>query len=51
MVSEKGEALEIARWLRQWCDVPIVFATLYGDADTVERIHEQVSTLLQTQSQ
>ena len=36
------EGIEIARWLREVCDVPIVFVTAYGDADTIKRIHEQV---------
>jgi CheY-like chemotaxis protein len=36
------EGIEIARWLREVCDVPIVFVTAYSDADTVERIHDQV---------
>jgi response regulator of citrate/malate metabolism len=36
------EGIEIARWLREVCEVPIVFVTAYGDADTIERIHEQV---------
>jgi len=36
------EGIEVARWLRKVCDVPIVFVTGYTDRDTVERIHEQV---------
>lgn len=36
------EGIEIARWLRQLCEVPIVFVTSYNDEDTVDRIHEQV---------
>jgi CheY-like chemotaxis protein len=36
------EGIEVARWLRAVCDVPIVFVTGYSDRDTVERIHEQV---------
>jgi DNA-binding response OmpR family regulator len=36
------EGIEIARWLREVCDVPIVFVTGHGDAATVTRIHEQV---------
>src|SRR4029078_5610451 len=36
------EGIEIARWLREVCDVPIVFVTAQRDEDTVERIHEQV---------
>ena len=31
-----------ARWLREVCDIPIVFITAYTDPDTIERIHEQV---------
>ena len=36
------EGIEIARWLREVCQVPIVFVTAQRDAATVERIHEQV---------
>jgi DNA-binding response OmpR family regulator len=36
------EGIEAARWLREVCDVPIVFVTACTDRDTVERIHEQV---------
>ena len=36
------EGIEAARWLREVCDIPIVFVTAYTDHDTVERIHEQV---------
>ena len=36
------EGIEIARWLREVCEVPIVFVTAQSDQDTVERIHEQV---------
>ena len=36
------EGIEAARWLREVCDVPIVFITAYTDPATVERIHQQV---------
>jgi DNA-binding response OmpR family regulator len=36
------EGIEAARWLREVCDVPIVFITGCTDRDTVERIHRQV---------
>ena len=36
------EGIEAARWLREVCDIPVVFVTAYTDHDTVERIHEQV---------
>src|SRR4029078_4504476 len=36
------EGIEIARWLREVCQVPIVFVTAKGDKDTVERIHQLV---------
>jgi DNA-binding NarL/FixJ family response regulator len=36
------EGIEAARWLREVCDVPIVFVTGNTDPDTVERIHQQV---------
>jgi DNA-binding response OmpR family regulator len=36
------EGIEIARWLREVCEVPIVFVTSYNDLDTVRRIEQQV---------
>jgi DNA-binding response OmpR family regulator len=36
------EGIEAAKWLREVCDVPIVFVTGCTDDDTVARIHEQV---------
>ena len=36
------EGIEAARWLREVCDIPVVFVTAYTDRDTVDRIHEQV---------
>ena len=36
------EGIEIARWLREVCEVPIVFVTAQNDEDTIDRIHEQV---------
>ena len=36
------EGIEAARWLREVCDIPIVFITAYTDPDTIERIHQQV---------
>ena len=36
------EGIEAARWLREVCDIPVVFVTAYTDRDTVQRIHEQV---------
>ena len=36
------EGIEAARWLREVCDIPVVFITAYTDPDTIERIHEQV---------
>ena len=36
------EGIEAARWLREVCDVPVVFVTAYTDPDTVERIHQEV---------
>jgi two-component system, response regulator PdtaR len=36
------EGIEAARWLREVCEVPIVFVTGYDDPDTIERIHQQV---------
>jgi len=36
------EGIEAARWLREVCDIPIVFITAHTDRDTVERIHQQV---------
>jgi CheY-like chemotaxis protein len=36
------EGIEAARWLREVCDIPIVFVTAYTDRVTLQRIHEQV---------
>jgi CheY-like chemotaxis protein len=36
------EGIEAARWLREVCEVPIIFVTKYTDRDTLERIHKQV---------
>jgi DNA-binding LytR/AlgR family response regulator len=36
------EGIEVARRLREVCDVPIVFVTGYTDRDTIERIHKLV---------
>ena len=34
--------IETARWLKEVCDVPIVFVTAHSDDSTLERIHEVV---------
>jgi CheY-like chemotaxis protein len=36
------EGIEAARWLREACEVPIIFVTGYTDRNTIERIHEVV---------
>jgi CheY-like chemotaxis protein len=36
------EGIEIARWLREVCQVPVVFVTAHSDEETIERIHERV---------
>ena len=36
------EGIEVARWLREMFEVPVVFVTSYSDDDTVERINERV---------
>ena len=36
------EGIEIARWLREVCDVPIVFVTAQDDENTLDRIHQLV---------
>ena len=36
------EGIEAAIWLREVCDIPVVFITAYTDRDTVARIHEQL---------
>ena len=36
------EGIEVARWLHDVCEAPIIFITGYTDRLTVERIHEQV---------
>jgi DNA-binding response OmpR family regulator len=35
------EGIEVARRLRDLCDVPIVFVTGYTDTDTVKRVRER----------
>jgi DNA-binding NarL/FixJ family response regulator len=42
------EGIEAARWLREVCDIPVVFVTAYTDRDTVARIHEQVRGVAKT---
>jgi two-component system response regulator LytT len=34
--------IETARWLKEVCDVPIVFVTAHSDDGTLERIHDVV---------
>jgi len=36
------DGIEAARWLREVCEVPVVFVTGCDDPTTIERIHEQV---------
>jgi CheY-like chemotaxis protein len=36
------EGIEAARWLREVCDIPVVFVTAYTDPDTLQCIAEQV---------
>ena len=36
------EGIEAGRWLREVCEVPVVFVTGCNDPDTIARIHEQV---------
>jgi DNA-binding response OmpR family regulator len=36
------EGIEVARWLREIFEVPVVFVTSYSDDDTVERIRSLV---------
>jgi CheY-like chemotaxis protein len=36
------EGIEVARWLHELCDVPIVFVTGCVDPDTLARINKQV---------
>ena len=35
--------IETARWLKEVCDVPIVFVTAHSDDGTLERIHDIVA--------
>jgi response regulator of citrate/malate metabolism len=37
------EGIETARWLREVCDVSVVFVTAHTDAATIERIKEVVA--------
>ena len=34
--------IETARWLKEVCDVPVVFVTAHSDDGTLERIHDVV---------
>ena len=34
--------IETARWLKEVCDVPVVFVTAHSDDSTLERIHDVV---------
>ena len=36
------EGIKAARWIREACEIPVLFVTGHGDRDTVERIREQV---------
>ncbi len=36
------DGIEAARWLREVCEVPVVFVTGCDDPATIERIHDQV---------
>jgi DNA-binding response OmpR family regulator len=36
------EGIEVARWLREMFEVPVVFVTSYSDDDTVARIRQRV---------
>ena len=36
------EGIEVARWLHEVCEAPIIFITGYTDRDIVDRIHERV---------
>jgi DNA-binding NarL/FixJ family response regulator len=36
------EGIEAARWLKEVCEVPVVFVTGYNDPDTIARIHARV---------
>src|SRR5262249_23086033 len=36
------DGIQVARWLREVSDAPIVFITGYTDRDTIERIHKQL---------
>ena len=36
------EGIEVARRLRELCDVPVVFVTGYADPDTIKHLRERV---------
>jgi DNA-binding response OmpR family regulator len=36
------EGIEVARWLREMFEVPVVFVTSYSDDDTVARVRQRV---------
>jgi CheY-like chemotaxis protein len=44
------EGIEAARWLREVCDIPIVFVTAYTDRVTLQRIHNRCREPLSSQS-
>lgn len=41
-LSGGREGIEAGRWLREVCEVPVVFVTGCDDRATIDRIHEQV---------
>jgi DNA-binding NarL/FixJ family response regulator len=41
-LDEGYEGTKAAKWLREACEIPVLFVTGHGDTDTVARIREQV---------
>jgi len=41
-LEEGHQGIKAARWLREACEIPVLFVTAHSDEGTVARIHEQV---------
>lgn len=41
-LSDGDEGIKAAKWLREACEIPVLFVTGHGDTDTIERIRDQM---------
>jgi len=41
-LDEGGEGIKAAKWLREACEIPVLFVTGHNDRETIARIHDQV---------